>query len=103
MEKGSKSRRSAAEMELLVKKWEQSGRSRAEFCREEGIPSWIFQYWLGRYRDQRSTDSDKGFTEIRVNGDKSGSGSIKIKHPCGIEVELSQGTSALYLRELLGW
>ncbi len=106
MEKGSKSRRIAVEMESLVKKWQESGQSRAEFCRKEGVPSWVFQYWLGRYRDKGAvSDSGKevGFREIRVNGDGFGCGAIKIKYPCGIEVELSSGTSASYLRELLGW
>ena len=103
MEKGTKSRRSASEMELLVRKWEQSGQSRAAFCREEGLPSWIFQYWLSRYREKRDEESEKGFTEIRVKGDSLSSGMIRIRHTSGIEVELSSGTSATYLRELLGW
>lgn len=103
MEKGTKHRRSAAEMELLIRKWEQSGQSRADFCREEGLPSWIFQYWLSRSREKRDEESEKGFTEIRVKGDSLSSGMIRIRHTSGIEVELSSGTSATYLRELLGW
>lgn len=103
MEKEIKSRRDAAQMELLVKKWEQSGQSRADFCREEGLPPWIFQYWLSRYRAKRSPELAVGFSEIRIKGEDLGNGLITIRHPDGMEVEIRDNVSASWLRQLLGW
>lgn len=103
MEKGTKRRRSASEMELLVRKWEQSGQSRADFCREEGLPAWVFQYWLSRYREKRSSELAVGFSEIVVKGEDLGNGLITIRHPDGLEVQIRNNVSAFWLRQLLGW
>ncbi len=105
MEKATKKRRTAPEMEKLIGQWASEGGSRLDFCRREGISPWVFQYWVGRLRPRVCPAGVTGFTEIRVESPGGGGGGawLRIKHPGGIEVEVGGEVGAAYLRQLLGW
>jgi hypothetical protein len=100
MEKKRSQRRTLTEMSASIKAWEQSGQSRAAFCRDQGIHCAVFQYWQRRCRPAA------GFVEVQPppqRTDRAAGCSICIKHPGGMEVALSGEISATFLREVLGW
>ena len=87
----------------LLGTWEQSGQSRAAFCKEAGLSYSLFQYWLGRYRREKQSPSEIGFTEVKGEPELAAANFIRIRHPNGILLEIDRSVSTSYIRELLQW
>jgi transposase len=70
-----------------VEKWKQSGLSKSEFCRREGINRGTFATWYRRYKERAEKPSD-GFVQIRP----SSSPSEQSERPQKIEcIEITAG------------
>ena len=104
-------RRSSEEMFPLIKKWELSGQTRADFCAAHGLSMGLFSYWRSKYLSLHQEDivetassseganSDTNFIPIALSSDN---GSIALELQQGaIRLAFYQLPSASYLKELL--
>ena len=57
-----KMRRSKTEMYPLMSRYEESGLSKAEFCRQNGLGTAVFWYWYSKYR---RGNKKVGFIEVK--------------------------------------
>jgi hypothetical protein len=96
--------RTLAEMSVLIEAWGASGQSRAAFCRAHGIGVCTFQYWQRRCQGNRVNNRvSANFVEIPPPPERAAGGTIRIKHPNGVELELDSTVSVTFLRDLLQW
>jgi hypothetical protein len=73
--------RSAAEWQGIMKQYEQSGRSRAAFCRSQSISPSTFDFW---YRKLRSKQVREDFVEVKpVVQSSISSWTLEIEFPDG--------------------
>ena len=77
-------KRSAADWQEIMKQYEQSGRSRAAFCRSHSISPSTFDVWHSKLRSKRSPQD---FVEIKPVEEQSIGGWL-------VEIELPDGTLA---------
>lgn len=84
------------QMQLVISKWQTSGLSKKEFCRQQDITYQTFHYWYKRLTSAPAA----GFTEISVQGHDS-TGRSEIVFPSGVRMILHGEPSASWLRELL--
>lgn len=47
-----------------VERWKESGLTKSEFCRQEGINRGTFSTWWRRYKAQVAEDESDGFVEL---------------------------------------
>lgn len=92
------------EMKLLYREWMDSGKSRAVFASEKGIVRTTFYYWVSKFCKQETLSKDnKGFSLLSI-GDVPPTPYIRtvacIKYPSGVMVELYEGATAGFIREL---
>jgi transposase-like protein len=80
--------RSASEWQAIVKRFAESGRSRAAFCRAEGISRSTFDVWHRKLR-QKATPAKRAaeFVEVAPVAETSMGGWL-------VEIELPDGTIA---------
>jgi transposase-like protein len=85
-------KKDAAQMYPLIRRYEQSDQSRAEFCKEENIKPHVFQYWLGKYRKENNvSQASSSFVALQVEsslGSVIESGIVRITLPSGIIIEI---------------
>lgn len=93
VQKGWRTREQKQELILL---WQQSGKSRKEFCQEQGITYNSLVGWCKQFKDQKAS---AGFTEIKIN--ESPGVFAQIQLPGGIKIEFFQSVPAEYLQSLL--
>jgi len=83
----------------LVRQWEQSGMSQAEYVRQHQLKIHRFRYWVKKHRSSGQSDcNSSGF--IALTGTIPGL-QISIQYPNGVEVGLPTGTPVGYVRELI--
>ena len=89
----------ARQMYALVEKYFSSNLSRKVFCEREGITYSTFQWWLGQYRQKKSTlsahDADQfdAFIPIHVSEAETPAthrSACHIEYPNGVIVRLGQ-------------
>lgn len=91
MDKSQKrTRRTSEQMFPLVERYESSGQQQKEFCRSHDINIGTFQYWLSKYREQKSNQSTGSFQQIEVVADQQAhygrSRYIEIRTGSGVEI-----------------
>lgn len=69
----------------LVEQWQHSGMSQISFCNSNQIKYATFNYWLKKYRQQKSFSSSPVFASVHI--DKETSSQVKPR----IEIELDEG------------
>lgn len=81
-----------------VRAWQASDMTQKQFCQEIGEPYWVFQYWLGKYRQEQATPEGT-FARIATTGSSS---AVEIVYPSGVILRLPGGTPATVVRSYLG-
>lgn len=79
----------------MVEQWQSSGMTQAEFAGVQNLTLVKFRYWIQRYRQQQSGDSEF----IQLNGFSSGD--ISIRYPNGVELALPAHTPVGMIRSLI--
>ena len=79
----------------IVKNWQESGLSQAEYAKTHGIKLVTLRYWI--LKNRQSADDQPAF--IQLNGISSQD--IHIRYPNGVELFLPAQVSAGLLRSLL--
>ena len=82
--------RKQSQMFPLVKQYLARDQSKVNFCAEHNIKVHTFQYWLGKYKEDRLNNKQLDrFVPIQIQEDKAvTSGSLRVTFPNGTRVEL---------------
>lgn len=88
--------RSRQEREELVLQWQQSGKSRKEFCESTGIGYNSLVNWCKQIKDKNATT---GFTEVKLNHEPSLFAQVHL--PGGIKIDFYQAIPADFIRSFL--
>ena len=77
-------------MFALIKKWEESGKTKKQFSQENGIKYSTFLYWMKKYRESTS-GRDNGFLPLEVVASGENDPTMDQTNQPRVEVELSSG------------
>jgi hypothetical protein len=72
-------------MDTLVKKWQNSGLSKAGFCRENGIPLSTFSYWCSQCL---STPNESKMVKIPARLPQLRTSNIILEYPSGYKLHI---------------
>jgi len=86
----------------VVERFEESGLSGAEFCRQNGLKPWQFYRWRKKVRgtEHGSSGGQGGFLRLIPSCDVGSSG-IRIRLGGGILIEVEQGFDPTTLRRTI--
>lgn len=51
-----------------IKVWRESRKTQKLYCAEKNIPHSVFQYWRGKFRNEREESNSDDFAELIVGG-----------------------------------
>ena len=89
--------RTREQKEEIIQQWQQSGKSRKEFCEEHQIGYNSLVSWCKQLKDKKTTT---GFSELKI---KEIPGLfVQLQLPGGIIIELYQLVPVEYLQSLIG-
>ncbi len=93
--KRKRQRRSSAEIEALVRKFYESGLTRAKFARKQGIPIQTIHSWLRKKRGASKPQSSSGsrpagFVPVQLKKEAAGTSSTP-----SLRLELASGSTLL--------
>jgi hypothetical protein len=90
-----------SEIKIQISAWEQSGKSKKQYCRDNNISFYRFYYW---YRKFNKIDfcNKEDFVPLRIL-DKPAikENKIEIHYPNGVKLLLTGENNLSYLRELI--
>ena len=88
--------RTREQKEEIILQWQQSGKSRKEFCQEQGITYNSLVGWCKQFRDRKASP---GFTEVKVKTDSGLFAQVQL--PGGIIIDFFQSVPANYFQSFL--
>jgi hypothetical protein len=80
----------------VIGEWRASGSSQAAFCRDRGLPTWKFAYWLKRVSEEETAAEGPAFATVSTPG--SG---LRLVLPGGSCLEVDPGFDEATLRRVL--
>jgi hypothetical protein len=86
-------RRTLSEMQEICQRFDQSGLSRREFCKQQNIAHQTFNYWYKRIASKESS----GFTEIALPRKAF----VEVVFPSGARITFQGEPSVSLLKELV--
>lgn len=89
--------RTREQKEELILQWQQSGKSRMEFCMEHGITYNSLVGWCKQFKDRRASS---GFAEVKVRSDSGLFAQVHL--PGGIKIDFYQSPPADFFQSLIG-
>lgn len=84
------------QMYAHVESWQDSGLTQRAYCRQTDVPIQTFQYWLRKYRKEKSATDD--FVAIENSNLNS---NIHIRYPNGVELVLPPQVPVQTLQSLI--
>lgn len=93
------------EMLKLYVKWEESGKTKVAFCKEEGIIKTTFYYWTKRFQGSKPGKAmgKTGFTPLVLDQDISPTNLrpfFRINYSCGISIDFFDTADAGFIKSL---
>lgn len=85
------------EMRPIIEKWEDSGLTKKEFCKQQGMAPSVFYYWYNKYKTQ---DTPAGFVPIKIKNTTKAD-QLEIHYPNGVKLKLSSDISPSLLRQYI--
>src|ERR1700683_1825376 len=94
---------SAEERVDWVRMFERSGKSLADFCRENDLPDATLSLWRRQLRGPEPATEESPLVEVTMPASSSPlkRPALRAKLPCGIELEVESGTDAQWLAGVL--
>lgn len=89
---------SREEIKTLISRWQASGKSKTDFCMEEGIGYHRFNGWLRR--DQKRKTAGSGFIPLRI-GAAPPAAFAELHLSNGSRIVFQQSVASSYLRSLI--
>lgn len=93
-----KSWRTRQEKEELIFEWQQSGKSRKEFCQEKGITYNSLVSWCKQFKDKKIVP---GFTEVKIPAAATSDLFAQVHLNKGIRIDFFHFVPADYFQSLL--
>jgi hypothetical protein len=84
-------------MRPIIEKWEASGLTKQEFCKQQGIAPSVFYYWYKKYKTQ---DNPTGFVPIKIKTTTKAD-QLEIHYTNGVKLKLSSDVSPSLLRQYI--
>jgi len=94
-------RRSQAEVELLVRDFEQSGLTREAFCEARGVALHTLDYYRHRERTRRVATSAGDLLPVELIGAPPVSGSLRVELANGRGIVVEAGFDVAHLKRLI--
>ena len=93
--------RTREQKEELILQWQQSGKSRKDFCQEQGITYNSLVGWCKQFKDRKVSS---GFAEVKVKVKAAANPGLfaQLHMPGGIRVEFFQSVPVEYFQSLIG-
>lgn len=88
--------RTPEQKEELILQWQQSGKSRKDFCLANGIPYNSLVSWCKQFRDKNTL---AGFNELKVKADPGLFAQVHL--PGGKRIDFFQSVPVEYFQSLL--
>src|SRR5689334_2459419 len=88
--------RTREQKQEIILQWQQSGKSRKEFCEENGIGYNSLVGWCKQFKDHKTTS---GFTEVKLNPESALFAQVHL--PGGIKIDFYHPISADFIRSFL--
>ena len=88
--------RTREQKQEIIQQWQQSGKTRKEFCMEQGISYNSLVSWCKELRDKKSSN---GFTEVKLNQTTSLFAQVLL--PGGIKIDFYQSIPAELIRSFI--
>ena len=82
-----------------IQAWKQSGRTQAEYCRQNNLKNHRWWYW--RKRISQPSDTDVRFVPLRFPSGKISQSGIRVVTPNGYRIEFDNGFDFSKLRPLI--
>ena len=96
------------EMFRVVERFRDSGLTQKSFCQTEGIALSTLQYWISRYKKQKSQNQQSGsafpelFVELKPQSEVSSfNNTIVVSYPNGVKLRLHKDVDVTLLKELI--
>jgi hypothetical protein len=84
----------------LIERWQSSGKSAGEFCKQENLSYHKFHYWRTKYHHQNNIGSD--FIKIKATSRVPHEGIYcELHFTSGIRLLFNQKPEAAYIKQLL--
>jgi transposase-like protein len=93
------------EMGRLYAKWQQSGKTKIAFCKDEGIIKSTFYYWVKKFQDPQPTVTKKrpAFTPLILEQNtllNSKQPILRINYHTGVSIDFFDAVDADYIKGL---
>lgn len=87
----------------LIEGWKQSDLTQAQFCKQQGISYYKFQYWCKKLRKQNNVQQqpERHFIRLKVKEPVHTAAAIEIHFPGGERLFFHQAVEAAYIKNLL--
>ncbi|MCO5238159.1 MAG: hypothetical protein M9933_18025 [Chitinophagaceae bacterium] len=88
----------------IIERWKQSHLSQVQFCKQEGISYYKFQYWCRKLRRQanRQQRAEPDFVKLNIKEPVQTTAIIEIHFPGGQRLFFHQAVEPDYIKTLLG-
>lgn len=93
--------RTSEEMFPIVEDWLQSGLTQKEYSKRHQLPIHILPYWVGRYRQIRSSSHSQTASFIQVSTAAASVHGMEIALPTGVVIRFANTVPLPYLQQLL--
>ncbi len=90
--------RTREQKEEIILQWQQSGKSRMEFCKEYGITYNSLVGWCKQFKDKKASS---GFSEVKVNTVSNPGLFAQVNLPGGIRIDFFHSLPVEYFRSLM--
>jgi hypothetical protein len=93
------------EMRMLFIKWQQSGKTKIAFCKDEGIIKSTFYYWMKKFQEPELTleKNKTSFTPLILEQStlfNSKQPVLRINYSSGVSIDFFDAVDTRYLKEL---
>ena len=93
------------EMRILFEKWQQSGKTKIAFCKQEGVIKSTFYYWIKKFQEPRLSVNKKkpAFTPLILEQNtlfNSKQPVLRINYTSGVSIDFFGTVDTGYLKDL---
>jgi|AntRauTorcE11897_2_1112592.scaffolds.fasta_scaffold10484_1 hypothetical protein len=93
------------EMRILFEKWQQSGKTKIAFCKQEGLIKSTFYYWIKKFQEPRLSVNKKkpAFTPLILEQNtlfNSKQPVLRINYTSGVSIDFFGTVDTGYLKDL---
>lgn len=94
--------RKPSQMYPIVEKWLSRPKGKQLFCKQEGLPISVLNYWVSHYhRHKREKVAKQGFVPLQLSGPPTSPTYMELVFPSGVKLKIHQRLSLEELTVIL--